>query len=281
MESIVNAYLRCSTDEQKQSGLGLDAQQAACVSWCRMRGLVEPVMFIDEAESGATPLASRPAGKRLLDKLNEGPCTVVVSRLDRLFRNSADATATIERWTKEGVQLISISEGFDMSTAVGRFIARTMANFAELERELIGERTTAALDQKRQRGERISRDSPFGSSWQASGRVNADGEPILVAVPCAAELDAIRVMRNLRRHGWSLRKIARELDRRCIRPRNAASWCASSVKLILDSNRGHRLPAAAVEPAPEESALLAAEPVQAEGKTEEPAAAEELPPAAP
>jgi DNA invertase Pin-like site-specific DNA recombinase len=81
---------------------------------------------------------------------------VVVAKLDRLFRSVADAAQTITSFDRYGIELVAISEGFDMTNPYGRAMAQMASVFAELERAMIRERTRAAMIVKRGRKERIS-----------------------------------------------------------------------------------------------------------------------------
>ena len=74
----------------------------------------------------------------------EGPCTAVVAaKLDRLFRDAADCLNMSRRWDDAEVGLHLIDMGIDTRSAMGRAFLTMAAGFAELERNLIGERTKA------------------------------------------------------------------------------------------------------------------------------------------
>src|SRR6185369_11560944 len=87
---------------------------------------------------------------------------LVVAKFDRLFRSVADAAQTIADFDKRGIELVAISEGFDMISAYRRAMAQMASVFAELERAMIRERTKAAMNIKRGRNERMSHQVPFG-----------------------------------------------------------------------------------------------------------------------
>jgi len=87
---------------------------------------------------------------------------VVVYKLDRIFRSTIDALETTKGFDKWGVSFHSIQETLDTRSAMGRFLFTLTAALAEMERRLIGERTKAALSQKRSRNEKIGGDIPFG-----------------------------------------------------------------------------------------------------------------------
>lgn len=233
----VFGYIRCSTDEQTQSGLGLLAQRKAITAWAASKRLDLTGIIEDAAQSGADELASRPGGKALLDHVASGPCVVVVSRLDRLWRSTGDACTRMGEFYRQGIILVSINEGVDLSTPTGRFIARQFANIAELERDLIADRTKQAMAVKIARGERVSRTPPYGWAFAPSGRTNAAGEPVMVQVPNDEERATIRIMLALRRRGKRYPEIAATLDARGIRPRKGDTWRAAAVRKIVLSRR--------------------------------------------
>jgi DNA invertase Pin-like site-specific DNA recombinase len=96
-----------------------------------------------------------------------------VTRVDRLSRSLADFAGLVDRARREGWLVIAVDSPFDMSTAPGRAMAGVMATFSELERELISERTRAALkvkaDQLATEGKRLGR--PLAISAEAEHRI--------------------------------------------------------------------------------------------------------------
>ena len=65
-------YIRVSSEEQADSGLGLEAQRRCIDAYCRMKGLHLAEVFEDPGISGGKPLASRPAGGKLLAAAKKG-----------------------------------------------------------------------------------------------------------------------------------------------------------------------------------------------------------------
>src|SRR5262245_10623214 len=84
MEEAIS-YIRVSSEEQADSGLGLEAQRQRIAAYCQMKGLRLAQVFEDPAISGGKPLASRPAGSQLLAAVKKRTAIVIVAKLDRLF----------------------------------------------------------------------------------------------------------------------------------------------------------------------------------------------------
>ena len=117
-------YIRCSTHEQADSGLGLDAQAERIRAYAALKGL-DIDIITDAGESGGKPLASRAGGQRLLAAVREGKAkAIVLLKLDRGFRNAVDCLATVEQWERKGIALHIVDLGgnaIDTTTAAGRF----------------------------------------------------------------------------------------------------------------------------------------------------------------
>ena len=101
------SYIRVSSEEQADSGLGLEAQRQRIAAYCIMKGLHLAEEFEDPGISAGKPLASRPAGSRLLAAAKKSKAVVIVAKLDRLFRSVADAANVIDDFDKKGIQRIS------------------------------------------------------------------------------------------------------------------------------------------------------------------------------
>lgn len=228
MEFAAVLYTRVSTQEQVAGGISLRDQEEKLLAYCKMTGL-EPVHVIrEEGISAAKPLATRPGGQELLNMVNRGQVGHVVAlKLDRLFRDAADALTESKAWDKGGVTLHLVDMGgqaLNTASAMGRFFLNTMAGFAELERNLIAERTEAAMQYKKKNREAYS-PVPFG--------YNREGDNL---TENEQELKAVQLIRKWRGQGWTLTKIAQELTARGIKTKRGGKWYPGTVKYILDNN---------------------------------------------
>jgi DNA invertase Pin-like site-specific DNA recombinase len=187
----VLGYVRVSTTEQADSGLGLDAQRAAILVEVARRGwtLVE---MIEDAGYSAKSLA-RPGVARALDMLGRGEAgALVVAKLDRATRSTIDAANLLARAGREGWAFVALDLGLDPTTPSGELVATIMAAVAQWERRAIGARTRDALAAKKAQGKRLGRPVVLsedvvarivsahegGAGWSAIARqLNADGIP--------------------------------------------------------------------------------------------------------
>lgn len=176
-------YVRVSTEEQAHEGLSLAAQRERIEAYCKAHGLELVDVVTDEGISASKPLASRPAGQVVLQALGNGQASAVVAvKLDRLFRDAGDCLATVKGWNERGIALHLLDFGgaaFNSASAMGRFFMTIMAGSAELERNLISERTKTALIFKRSQGQPLGA-APFGFKWSAGQLVKHEPEQALI-----------------------------------------------------------------------------------------------------
>ena len=152
----VIAYSRVSTQEQGRSGLGLRAQRKQLADEAKRRGWTDVEHFVDEGHSAKT--LERPGVQQALEELAAGRAQVLmVAKLDRLSRSLLDFASLMDRSRAEGWSLVALDLGVDTTTAGGEMMANVMASFAQFERRLIGERTSAALQAAKARGQRLGR----------------------------------------------------------------------------------------------------------------------------
>jgi DNA invertase Pin-like site-specific DNA recombinase len=158
---LVLGYLRVSTEEQAISGLGL-ADQRRVIAEEAVRRQWQNVEFVTDEGYSAKSLA-RPGITDALERLRKGQAGVlVVSKLDRLSRSLLDFAGLMERAKREGWRLIVLDLAVDTTTASGALMANVLASFAEYERRLISDRTSAALQAKKAQGHRLGRPRTIG-----------------------------------------------------------------------------------------------------------------------
>jgi len=150
-------FIRVSTEEQGESGAGLEAQRVAILTECARREWTLIEVLQDIGASGKS-LKGRPGLTKALELLDTGEAaTLVVSRLDRLSRSLLDFAGLMTRARSKGWNLVALDLGIDLSTPAGEFLASVMASAAQWERRIIGQRTKEALAAKRSQGVRLGR----------------------------------------------------------------------------------------------------------------------------
>jgi len=203
----VLAYVRVSTSEQADSRAGIEAQRAAILAEAKRRGW-EQVEVIEDAGFSARSV-NRPGLTLALDRLKRGEASVlVVAKMDRLSRSLLDFAGIMQRAQREGWALVALDSPADLTTPSGEAMAGVMAVFAQLERRLIGERTRAALAQRREAGMRL-------------------GRPRLI--PPEVEARA----RELRAQGLSVRKVGAQLVAEGFQPPSGGAWNPATLQRVF------------------------------------------------
>ncbi len=222
-------YLRVSTNEQADSGLGIDAQRARCTAMCLAKGWEAPIEYKDEGLSGTLGASKRPGLAAMLTAIQAGAVdAVVVLDLSRLARSVKLVTGLIEDLTAARVDFVSCKENFDTSTAMGKAMLGIVAVFGQLERDLTSERTIAALGE---RGKQYG----YKSGGMPLGYYRESGQELITVDGQAAPL--VRAILAQRQAGASLRAIAERLNEQHALGRH---WYASSVKVIIDNTPRYR-----------------------------------------
>lgn len=221
----VIGYIRVSTDEQANSGLSLGAQRDKLAAYAALYDL-DLVEIIEDAGESAKSL-KRPGLQRALAALKAGKADgLLIVKLDRLTRSVGDWQKLIDAHFNEKAakQLFSVSDSIDTRTAAGRMVLNILLSVAQWEREQCGERTRDALAHKISKGERCGK-VRFGYD------LGTDGKTL---VANAIEQEALRLMRELRDAGQTLRDIAAELSRRGVLTKEGnGQWTHQAVARIF------------------------------------------------
>ncbi|MEP8889991.1 recombinase family protein [Enterobacter roggenkampii] len=109
------------------------------------------MIFSDVNISGSMPFIERPEAKKLLNCLNKGD-TIVIAKLDRGFRDTADCLNTVKWLQKRNVTLRILDIALDVSTPIGEMILTIMASVATFERKRIAERIKDGFANGRKQG---------------------------------------------------------------------------------------------------------------------------------
>ncbi len=206
--NLVLGYLRVSTEEQAASGLGLSDQHRVITNEANNRGW--DLMFLSDEGFSAKNLA-RPGIATALDMLKRGDAsTLVVSKLDRLSRSLLDFAGLMETARKQGWELVVLDLNVDTTTPSGSLMANVLASFAEYERQIIGHRTSAALQELKQQGVRL-------------------GRPVTLATEVRQRIVSERTA------GVSLARIADGLAKDGIPTARGGKWHPSTIKAVLAS----------------------------------------------
>lgn len=157
-------YIRVSTEEQHLNGLSLPAQKTALLEYAEKNGYQVAGVYADEGISARKSMKHRKGLLRLLEDVKAGKIDMIlVTKLDRWFRNIKDYNITEEILQAHNCHWKTIFENYDSSTANGQMVINIMLSVNQAECDRTSERIKAVFDYKRSIGEVTSgMCAPFG-----------------------------------------------------------------------------------------------------------------------
>lgn len=224
-------YIRCSTETQRESGLGIDAQQATIEQTAARVRLPLARVFVDAGLSGSLAVEERPALVAALAELRKND-VLIVARRDRLARDVIIGALIDRAVSRKGARVLSgAGEGSDVdpNDPTAALLRRVIDAVAEYERLVIGARTRVALRQKRARGQRAGC-VPYGHRVRGADTT---------LYPDEQEQRILNVITECRAAGYSLRDVAAELNRRGYTTRGGSPWRHQNVSCILATLARH------------------------------------------
>ena len=203
------AYYRVSTDRQGRSGLGLEAQEKAVRDYLN-GGEWLLVSEFTEVETGKRN--DRPELTKALALCRKHKAKLIIAKLDRLSRNLAFIATLMD----SGVEFIAVD-----NPHANKLTIHILAAVAQHEREMIGERTRAALQAAKARGVKLGRNGAerLAPAYRKGAMERAR--------------DLAPLLNEFRRDGFSARRIAQELTLRGIATPSGAQWHAQTVLRIM------------------------------------------------
>lgn len=212
-------YIRVSTDRQDNS---IEVQERLIRAQAMLKGMDFVEVIIDRDEFSGN--LDRPGVQRVLAMVKAREVeAVIISKLDRLTRSTRDAIDLIDLFGKKGVALVSVSESLDTESPMGRFFVRMIASIAELEREMIGSRTRAVLQELKRQGKPAG-NAPYGFKSQGKKKE---------LLPDEYEQRILALAREAKDKGHSLREIATALNEAGMKTRACGVWKHQYVAGIL------------------------------------------------
>lgn len=216
-------YIRVSTKKQVDSGFSLKAQEKKLKQYADLYEIDLVKIIVDAGESAKS--LKRKGVQEALKMLKDGEAEgLLVVKLDRLTRSSKDFGTLLETYFSRKFSLVSVSEQLDTNSAAGRLAVNVLMVVSQWEREAIGERTSAALQYKKSKGEYTGGTVPFGYQLAENGVSLLRNE---------AEQKIIEKAKSLRNWEYSFRKISKILAKQGHLSRNNKPFSARSIMLMV------------------------------------------------
>jgi len=221
-------YIRVSTAEQAADNRSsLENQKRRVSGVALIHGMTDVKIITDAGVSGALDMADRPAGGALYRKLMKGD-TLIVDKLDRLFRSARDAVDTAAALSKRGVNLIisDISTEPLTEEGPGKFFFTLMAAVLEFERTRMLECLETGRKAKKAKGGHTGGQAPYGFRVEGLGR-----DAVLVEDP--GEQVVLSRAKALYASGASLRGVVQALAREGFVSRSGTPFQATQIMRMV------------------------------------------------
>jgi site-specific DNA recombinase len=219
-------YVRVSTEEQAQEGFSIRAQEEKLKSFAQIKDWSIYKIYMDEGISGKN-IKDRPAVCELLEDVEKGYVeNVLVYKIDRLTRCTADLISMVDLFNNNGCAFNSLMESIDTQTASGRMFLKIIGIFAEFERENIIERSKLGRERKIKEGYSLC-------SWTVSyGYDRPNGQKVQTINEQEAEIvrDIFDMYVN---QGLSITEIARRLNIQKAPIKSGVTWAQAKVRQTL------------------------------------------------
>ena len=224
METAI--YARVSTEEQAQDGFSIRAQQQKLKEYANIKDWSVYDIYLDEGISGKN-ITERPAISRMIADIKAGHVkNVLVFKIDRLTRSTADLVYLIDLFKEYDCAFNSLMESIDTSTPSGRMFIKIIGIFAEFERENIAERTRIGFERKAREGYTMA------TCFVSYGYNKTRGQKIQTVNENEAKF--VRMIFDMYvNQGMSLMGIAKSLNLREIPTKCKSFWNAATVRAIL------------------------------------------------
>jgi DNA invertase Pin-like site-specific DNA recombinase len=145
---MIALYARVSTLDKQQNP---EYQLKELRGYCQRHQLTIGAEYVDIGISGSKE--SRPELNRLMNAVKAGEYTqVIVWKFDRFARSAAHLLKALDTLTKSGVQFVSLTEGVDTATPMGKFMLTILGAVGELERSMIIERVKSGMKHAKAHG---------------------------------------------------------------------------------------------------------------------------------
>lgn len=219
-------YVRVSTEEQAQEGYSIRAQEQKLKDYSRIKEWGVYKVYMDDGISGKN-IEDRPAIQEMIMDIQNGKVNnVLVFKIDRLTRNTADLIYLVNLFNTYDCAFNSLSESIDTQTASGRMFIKIIGIFAEFERENIIERTKIGFERKVREGYTLATRTPsYGYDRKIGEKIQTINE---FEASIVREVFDMFVNKNM-----SCLEIANNLNERKIPTKENAVWHTRTIKNML------------------------------------------------
>jgi DNA invertase Pin-like site-specific DNA recombinase len=234
----VYGYARASTGEQLDTlKIQQEVVEKEYLHRFKDKGYAWGGVYTDQGVSGGVCFANRPEGFKLNLAMERGD-VVIISKLDRGFRNAGDFLNVLKDLARREVALVMLDMNLDTSTPVGRLMASILAVFAEFERDRMRERQAESIAQRRAEGRPTQGNPPYGlkiTGPRGDKRFVTDTFNRNIGSHIVRWVDA----------GWTFEQVYFHMLREKIKTRRGKEWGLNPIRRAYKGEKKLRLQEAA------------------------------------
>jgi DNA invertase Pin-like site-specific DNA recombinase len=217
-------------------GESIENQIELCKEYGDRLGIEDYYIYEDEGFSGGN--LKRPQFQQLLKDAKANKFEFLICyRLDRISRNVADFSSTLELLQSNNVSFVSIREQFDTSTPMGRAMVYISSVFAQLERETIAERVKDNMLQLAKTGRWLGGQEPYGFSAEKVTYIDNEFKErsLMKLIPVDKELEVVKLIFSKYLELQSISQVSKHLNFADMKGKNGGDWATSSVGRVLST----------------------------------------------
>ncbi|SHH19887.1 recombinase family protein [Clostridium grantii] len=217
-------------------GESIENQIELCKEYGERLNIDEYFIYEDEGFSGGD--TKRPQFQQLLKDAKENKFDFLICyRLDRISRNVADFSSTLELLQENNISFVSIREQFDTSSPMGRAMVYIASVFAQLERETIAERVKDNMLQLAKTGRWLGGQEPYGFKAERITYIDAElkERSLMKLTPIKEELEVVKLIFSKYLELQSLSQVVKYLYLANIKGKNGGDWATIQVKRLLSN----------------------------------------------
>jgi site-specific DNA recombinase len=217
-------------------GESVENQIQLCKEYANRMNVSEYLIYEDEGFSGGN--TERPSFKKMLNDAKMNRFNILICyRLDRISRNVADFSTTLELLQKYNISFVSIKEQFDTSTPMGRAMVYIASVFAQLERETIAERVKDNMLELAKTGRWLGGNVPLGFESKPMSYFDSENKEktMYTLSPISREIQLIKLIYDKYLELKSIFKVAKYLDAHSIKLKNYKKANAAYIGELLSN----------------------------------------------
>lgn len=229
-DTRVVGYIRGSTEEQQNT---LTAQRTQIEAYCAFKGLTLVQCFVDEGESAfSVDFYERPIAAEMILRMEElGATSIIITKLDRGFRNALDCLFTVQDLEARGIGLHLLDLQLDPTSPIGKLLLTMLAAIAEFENKRRSERQRAGFGVMRSQGQRTGT-VPYGWEARPSWRQSKTGRQADDLIPLATEQEWLVKFAEGDWRDVSCNEVARRLNQAGVPAKKGGKWYGATVQSV-------------------------------------------------